>query len=165
MSGAVSIEVLRANAPAVLLGVLILMAGTVSCGLFALRPRPRDSALFYFAISAGMYGLRLISTTRLVRLALPGTDAAWDWIIWVVNYTIFIPFTFFFINTVAPQWKQARVWIVGVALGAAVFGLGTRFLGADTAADRTYSIEVVLYLPLLALMLLLPRRLADSHLW
>jgi sigma-B regulation protein RsbU (phosphoserine phosphatase) len=165
VSGAVSIEALRADAPSVLLGVLILMAGTVSCVLFAMRPRPRDSALFYFAIAAGMYGLRLIATTRLVRLALPGTDAAWDWIVWVVNYTIFIPFTFFFINTVAPQWKRARGWIVGVALGAAVFGLGTRFLGAGTAADRTYSIEVVLYLPLLALMLFVPRRQADRHLW
>lgn len=165
MSGAVSIEVLRADAPAVLLGVLFLMAGALSSGLFALRPRPRDSALLYFAIAASMYGLRLIATTRLVRQAFAGTDAAWDWIIWVVSYTIFIPFTFFFVNTVAPQWRRASAWIVGAALGAALFGIAAHVMGADVAANRVYSIEVVLYLPLLALMLFLPRRLADRQLW
>jgi sigma-B regulation protein RsbU (phosphoserine phosphatase) len=165
VNSAISIEVLRADAPAVLLGVLILIAGAMSSLLFALRPRPRDSALLYFGIAASMYGLRLIATTRLVRQAFSGTDAVWDWIIWVVSHTIFIPFTIFFINTVAPQWRRASAWIVGVALGAAVFGIAARVTGASVAANRAYSIEVVLYLPLLALMLFLPRRLADRQLW
>ena len=73
MNSAISIEVLRADAPAVLLGVLILIAGAMSSLLFALRPRPRDSALLYFGIAASMYGLRLIATTRLVRQAFSGT--------------------------------------------------------------------------------------------
>ena len=165
MDGSVSIEVLRADAPAILLGVLILFAGALSLGLFALRPRPRDSALFYFAIAASMYGLRLVATTRLVREMFAGTDAAWDWINWVVSYTIFIPFTFFFINTVAPQWKRASAWIAGAALGAAVFGIAAHVIDATVAANRIYSIEVILYLPLLAIMLFLPRRPADRHLW
>jgi sigma-B regulation protein RsbU (phosphoserine phosphatase) len=165
VNSAVSIEVLRADVPAALLGVLILMAGALSFGLFALRPRPRDSALLYFGIAASMYGSRLIATTRLVRQVFAGTDAGWDWIIWVVSYTIFIPFTFFFINTVAPQWRRASAWIAGAALGAAMFGIAARVMGAGVAANRTYSIEVVLYLPMLALMLFLPRRLADRNLW
>jgi sigma-B regulation protein RsbU (phosphoserine phosphatase) len=156
---------LRTDAPAVLLGVLILIAGAVSCLLFALRPRPRDSALLYFGISAGVYGLRLIATTGLVRQALPGTSAAWNWIIWVVNFTIFIPFTFFFINTVAPQWRRASRWIIGIALGEAVFGIAAHAMGAGRAAGAAYSIEVVLYLPLLALMLFVPRRPAERELW
>jgi sigma-B regulation protein RsbU (phosphoserine phosphatase) len=147
------------------MGVLILIAGAVSFGLFALRPRPRDFALLYFAIAACMYGLRLIATTSLVRQAFAGTDAGWDWIIWVVSFTIFIPFTFFFISTVAPQWRRASAWIAGASLGAAVFGIAARVTGAGVAAHRAYSIEVVVYLPLLALMLFLPRRLADRHLW
>ena len=165
MNNAIPIEVLRADAPAVLLGVLILFAGAMSSLLFALRPRPRDSALLYFAIAASMYGLRLIATTRLVREAFSATDAWWDWIIWLVSHTIFIPFTFFFISTVAPQWRRAGAWIVGVALGEAVFGIAARVLGAGHVADIAYRIEVVLYLPLLALMLFLPRRRAERELW
>ena len=109
---AIPIEILRADAPAVLLGVLILFAGVMSCLLFGLRPRPRDSALLYFAIAASMYGLRLIATTRVARQAFFATGAEWDWIIWLVSHTIFIPFTFFFISTVAPQWRRAGPWIV-----------------------------------------------------
>jgi phosphoserine phosphatase RsbU/P len=164
VNSAIPIELLRAEAPAVLLGVLILFAGAISFLLFALRPRPRDSALLYFAIAASMYGLRLIATTRLVRQAFSTTDAGWDWIIWLVSHTIFIPFTFFFISTVAPQWRRAGSWIVGVALGEAIFGIAARVLGAGHAADLAYRIEVVLYLPLLALMLFLPRRPAERQL-
>jgi sigma-B regulation protein RsbU (phosphoserine phosphatase) len=164
MNDAITLDALRANAPTVLLGLLILIAGALSSLLFALRPRPRDSALLYFAIAASMYGLRLVATAGLVRQAFPGT-AALDWIDWVVSHTIFIPFTFFFINTVAPQWRRAAPWIVGAALGAAVFGIAARVIGASVAANRAYSIEVVVYLPLLALMLFLPRRLADRQLW
>jgi phosphoserine phosphatase RsbU/P len=165
VNSAIPIEVLRADAPAVLLGVLILFAGAMSFLLFALRPRPRDSALLYFAIAASMYGLRLIATTRLVRQPFSGTDAGWNWIIWLVSHTIFIPFTFFFISTVAPQWRRAGSWIIGIALAEALFGIAARVLGAGHAADIAYRIEVVLYLPLLALMLFLPRRPAERHLW
>ena len=165
MNTAIPIDVLRGDAPAVLLGVLILFAGAMSCLLFAVRPRPRDSALLYFAIAASMYGLRLIATTRLVRQGFPAMDAGWDWIIWLVSYTIFIPFTFFFISTVAPQWRRPGSWIVAFALGGAVFGVAARVVGAGHAADIVYRIEVVLYLPLLALMLFLPRRPAERQLW
>jgi phosphoserine phosphatase RsbU/P len=165
VNSAIPIGELRADAPAVLLGVVILFAGAMSCLLFALRPRPRDSALLYFAIAASMYGLRLIATTRLVRQGFPTTDAGWDWIIWLVSHTIFIPFTFFFISTVAPQWRRGGAWIVGIALGEAVFGIAARVRGAGHAADIAYRIEVVVYLPLLALMLFLPRRRAERQLW
>jgi phosphoserine phosphatase RsbU/P len=87
------------------------------------------------------------------------------WIIWLVSHTIFIPFTFFFINTVAPQWRRAARWIIGIALGEAVFGIAARVLGAGHAADIAYRIEVVLYLPLLALMLFVPCRPAERQLW
>jgi len=162
---AVPIETLRTEAPAILLGLLILIAGAVSCLLFALRPRRRDSGLLYFGIAAGMYGLRLIATTGLVRLALPGTSAVWDWIIWVVNFTIFIPFTFFFVNTVAPQWRRVSRWIIGIATAEAVFGIAAHAMEAGREAGAAYSIEVVLYLPLLALMLFVPRRPAERQLW
>ncbi|HEY6305768.1 MAG TPA: PP2C family protein-serine/threonine phosphatase [Candidatus Angelobacter sp.] len=38
-------------------------------------------------------------------------------------------------------------------------------VGAGAVADRTYNVTVVLYLPLLALMLFVPRRPADRPLW
>lgn len=165
MNAAILVEMLRADAPALFLGMLIFIAGAVSCLLFALRLRPRDSALLYFGISAGIYGLRLIATTGLVRQAFPGAICAWNWIIWVVNFTIFIPFTLFFINTVAPQWKRVSKWIIGIATGVGVFGIAAHAIGAGRAAGVAYSIEVVLYLPLLALMLFVPRRPAERELW
>lgn len=161
----IPIEMLRTDGPAFLLGALILMGGAVSCLLFALRPRPRVPALFYFGISAAMYGLRLIATTGLVRPAFPGTTAVWNWIIWVVNFTIFIPFTLFFVNTVAPQWRGVSRWIIGIATGEAVFAIAAQGMGAGRAAGAAYNIEVVLYLPLLALMLFVPRRPAERELW
>lgn len=164
MNSAVPIEALHADAPGIFLGLVILIAGVLSCVLFALRPRPRDSALLYFAIAAVMYGLRLIAITPLIRQAFPHTGM-WNWINWIVNYTIFIPFTFFFLTTVAPQWKKAEWRIVSVALGIAVFGITARLLSARIIATTTYNIEVVLYLPLLALMLFVPRRAADRLLW
>jgi phosphoserine phosphatase RsbU/P len=165
MDSTIPAELLRADTPGVLLGVLIFFAGAMSSLLFVLRPRPRDTALLYFGIASSMYGLRLIASTGLVRQGFPVPAAAWDWIIWVVNHTIFIPFTFFFINTVAPQWRRVGPWIVGAAAGIAVFGIAARVVGADAVGDKTYSITVVLYLPLLALMLFVPRRSADRSLW
>jgi sigma-B regulation protein RsbU (phosphoserine phosphatase) len=164
VNSSIPIEVLRADALGVLLGGLILMAGTMGIFLFLIRPRPRDSAVLGFGIAASMYGLRLIATTRLVRDAF-GFNAVWDWIIWVVNFTIFIPFTVFFVNTVAPQWKKASNWIMGIAGAEALFGIIAYALGVGAAASKAYSVEVLLYLPLLALMLFLPRRPADRELW
>lgn len=165
MNAAIPVEMLRADAPAVFLGMLIFIAGAVSCLLFALRPRQRDTALLYFGISASMYGLRLIATTGLVRHVFPGASGVWNWIIWVVNFTIFIPFTLFFVNTVAPQWKRASRWIISIATVDAVFGIAAHATGAGRAAGLAYSIEVILYLPLLALMLFLPPRPAERQLW
>jgi phosphoserine phosphatase RsbU/P len=165
MNGTIPIQLLRADTPGLLLGVLIFFAGAMSCLLFALRPRPRDSALLYFGIAAGMYGLRLLASIGVVRRGFPVPAATWDWIIWVVNHTIFIPFTFFFINTVAPQWRKAGSWIAGAAAGIAVFGIAARVVGAGGVGDKTYNITVVLYLPLLALMLFVPRRPPDRSLW
>jgi phosphoserine phosphatase RsbU/P len=165
MDSTIPVELLRADTQGVLLGVVIFFAGAMSSLLFALRPRPRDSALLYFGIAAAMYGLRLLASTGLVRQGFPVAGVTWDWIIRVVNHTIFIPFTFFFINTVASQWKKAGSWMVAAAAGIAVFGIVARVLGAGAVADRAYNITVVLYLPLLALMLFLPRRPADRELW
>jgi sigma-B regulation protein RsbU (phosphoserine phosphatase) len=165
VNSAIPIELLRADAPGVVLGVLIFFAGAIGCLLFALRPRPRDPALLYFGIAAGMYGLRLLASIGVVRQGFPVAGATWDWIIRVVNHTIFIPFTFFFTNTVAPQWKRLGPWIVAAAAGIAVFGLAARIVGAGAVGDKTYNLTVVLYLPLLALMLFVPRRPADRPLW
>jgi phosphoserine phosphatase RsbU/P len=165
MQSTIPTQLLRADTPGLLLGVLIFFAGAVSCLLFALRPRPRDSALLYFGIAAGMYGLRLLASIGVVRQGFPVAGATWNWIIWVVNHTIFIPFTLFFTNTVAPQWRRLAPWIVATVAGIAVFGLAARVVGAGAVADRTYNITVVLYLPLLALMLFVPRRAPDRSLW
>jgi phosphoserine phosphatase RsbU/P len=165
MNSAIPLQVMHADGPAILLGLLILIAGLLSFLLFLLRPRPRDAALLYFAISAGIYGLRLIAITKLIRDIFPGTFTFWDWVIWIVNYTIFIPFTFFFISTVARQWKRAEWWIIGIATGIAVFGISAHVLGSAVIAGTIYHIEVILYLPLLALMLLFPRRPVDRQLW
>ena len=165
MNSAISIEVLRADAPAVLLGMLILLAGVVGFLLFILRPRPRDSALFYLAVAAGMYGLRLIATTGLVRQIFPGASVVWNSIIWLVSFTIFIPFTLFFMNTIAPQWKKTGFWMIGGALCVAVFAIAAQAMGAGRAVKLAYNIEVIVYLPLLALMLFLPSRVADRELW
>jgi hypothetical protein len=52
--------VLRGDAPAVVLGIVVLATGVAALGFYASRRRPRSMPLLWLACFAVLYGVRLV---------------------------------------------------------------------------------------------------------
>ena len=166
MSTDVPVEVLRADALRLLLSGIVAASGVGACLLWLPRARRHDLSLLYFGIAATMYGIRLVATSATVGYLTPEHTRLWQRTDWTITSLIILPFTLFFVETVAPQWKKASYWIVGVALVLQAFILTARWTGVmRNVADVANSAIVLALMPLLLTMLFYPRREANRDLW
>jgi len=113
-----------------------------------------------------MYGVRLVVTSSTIGYLSPQHARLWLRIDWVITSLIVFPFILFFAETVTPQWKKAAWWIV--MIGSVIQGMvlaGRLFNVQRGLADLVNSAMVLLLMPLLLLMLFLPRKKADRELW
>ena len=134
--------------------VLITASGVLSLALFIAWIRRRNFFLLYFGIGAAMYGARLFLVS--------GTKGA---AVLLITLVIPIPLVLFMSETVAPDWRRARRWIVAAYVAAAVFALGTRFTHFDAGIARAInSVVILLSIPLFVAIVFLPRRAADRDL-
>ncbi|HMC32651.1 MAG TPA: PP2C family protein-serine/threonine phosphatase [Candidatus Angelobacter sp.] len=166
MSTAVPVETLRADAVPLLLGVIVTAAGVGACLVWLPRAKRQDLSLLYFGIAAMLYGIRLMATTATAGYLIPQPAIFWKRVDWVITSLIILPFTLFFVETVAPQWKKASYWIVSAVLILQAFILMARWTQIRPAlADLTNSVIVLVLIPLLLFMLFFPRRKAGRELW
>ena len=99
------IAALRADAPAVVLGILILGVSLGAFWLYFVRRKPRDPAILWFALFALLYGVRELLEADTVRLAGGISDRAWAHTASLITYAIIIP-SLSFIREVIPAWKR-----------------------------------------------------------
>jgi sigma-B regulation protein RsbU (phosphoserine phosphatase) len=171
MSADVPVEVLRAEAVRLMLSGIVTASGVAACLFWIPRAvqRPgkgRDYSLLYFGIAAIMYGIRLTATTATIRYLTPQHIMAWQRVDWVITSLIIVPFALFFVETVAPQWKRANYWIVGVVVIGQALILTARWLQVQPAlAELANSAMVLALMPLLLFMLFFPRREPTRELW
>lgn len=113
-----------------------------------------------------MYGVRLFVKNALVHSAVPLPEPVWAESDRFITHLIGIPLSLFFVSTIAPQWKKAIWWFIGAGLMNGLIGIGSLVLHKGTAiATKVNNIAVLLTVPLLLLMLFVPRRRADQDLW
>jgi phosphoserine phosphatase RsbU/P len=137
--------------------VLVTASGVLSCILFFVRFRRRESSLLYFGLSAALYGVRLFLEVAQQFGSTP---------VLVITLFLPIPLVLFTVETVAPNWKRAAWWIVAADLACAAIALGTRLLGLKpTLPWIINSVVVLLSIPLWAAMVIFSRRPADRDLW
>ena len=136
-------EVLRAfyrDAPYLFLGAVFTAVGIVS-GAFAVLRRERDSLLFFFALFAALYGLRLWISSPLVEMArqsptiYPRVHAG-------LNYIIIIPAFLFLISLGLTRRIDRVVGYAMVGLGC-LFALATFLVGDSAVCQRGNSLAVI----------------------
>jgi sigma-B regulation protein RsbU (phosphoserine phosphatase) len=179
MSADVPVAVLRAEAVRLMLSGIVTASGVAAClfwlpraiggrksGAFSGPRTGRDYSLLYFGIAAIMYGIRLTATTATIRYLIPQHTTAWQRVDWVITSLIIVPFALFFVETVAPQWRRANYWIVGVVVAGQALILTARWLQVQPAlAELANSAMVLVLMPLLMFMLFFPRRKPTRELW
>jgi len=136
-------EVLRAfyrDAPYLFLGAAFTAIGIVSAAFAVLR-RQRDSLLFFFALFAALYGLRLWISSPLLAMTVPNSTL-YPRVRAGFNYIILIPAFLFFISLGLPRRIERVVGYAMVGLGC-VFALATSLLGDSAVYERTNSFAVV----------------------
>jgi len=115
----------RAEAPQLAAGVIVIALGFSVLLLSAVLGRPIDIALVYFGIFASLYGLRLVTLTH-TTVTLYGVDVSTlQRIDDAITYVINIPILLFIERVFGPGWRSSitrlrQAWIVLAAIGLPV---------------------------------------------
>lgn len=136
-------EVLRAfhrDAPYLFLGAAFTAVGIVS-GAFAVLRRERASLLFFFALFAALYGLRLWISSPLVAMTAQ-SPMLYPRVRAGLNYIILIPAFLFFISLGLARRMDRVVGYAMVGLGC-IFALATFLLGDSAVYERINSFAVI----------------------
>jgi sigma-B regulation protein RsbU (phosphoserine phosphatase) len=166
MDHGVPVEVIRADAVRLLLGVVFAASGVAACLLWLPRARRRGFSLLYFGVAAFMYGVRLAATTATARYLLPHHTDLLQQLDWIITSFIGLPFILFSVETVAPQWKKQARWLVAVGFAFQCVLLAMRLLDVErNLAGAANNIMVLVVMPGLLFILFVPPRKADRELW
>jgi len=116
------LEALRADLPPVIAGIFLSGLAVVAGALAILFRRGGDRAPLWFALSTGIYGLRLVLDTFPAELLLGIAPAPYRLTIAALTYLIPIPFALFVEELVGPGWKNStrRVWQLFLLYAAVV---------------------------------------------
>lgn len=160
----IPVVVLQSDLFPLAVGLVATLAGFAAGILFLIQRRQRDLPLLYFGMMAAMYGLRVLANTATASYFAPA--GLQKWVIWFVTGFILIPFVLFFGDLLTPSRRRPRRWGVAVlVVFGAVYTLAHLFPNARDAADRANEITVLIALPLLFLLLFIPRRQPTRELW
>lgn len=140
MSAEEVLSAFRRDAPNLFLGAAFAAVGMVSAAFAVLR-RQRDSLLIFFALFAGLYGLRLWISSPLLAMTLP-SSALYPRVRAGSNYIILIPAFLFFISLGLPRRIERVVGYAMVGLGC-VLASATFLFGDSVIYDRTNSLAVI----------------------
>ncbi|HEY1468160.1 MAG TPA: PP2C family protein-serine/threonine phosphatase [Candidatus Acidoferrum sp.] len=130
----------RRDAPYLFLGAAFAAVGMVSAA-FALLRRQRDFLLIFFALFAGLYGLRLWISAPLLAMTVP-SSTLYLRLRAGLNYIILIPAFLFLISLGLPRRIERVVGYAMVSLGC-VLALATFLFGDSFVYERTNSLVVI----------------------
>jgi phosphoserine phosphatase RsbU/P len=141
MSAADVLGTFRREAPYLFLGAAFVTVGLVAA-IFAILRRRQNSLLIFFALFAGIYGLRLWISSPLLVMTLP-YSILYLRIRAALNYIILIPAFLFFISLGLPRRFERAVGYGMVAFGGTMAAF--TFLFADSPLhERINSIAVII---------------------
>jgi len=140
MSAQEFLHAFHCEAPYLFLGAAFTAVGVVS-GAFAVLRRQRDSLLFFFALFAALYGLRLWISSPLVAMTAP-SPMLYPRVRASFNYIILIPAFLFFISLGLTRRMERVVGYAMVGLGC-IFALAAFLLGDSAVYERINSLAVI----------------------
>jgi sigma-B regulation protein RsbU (phosphoserine phosphatase) len=140
MSAEEVLSVFRRDAPYLFLGAAFAAVGMVLAAFAVLR-RKRDSLLIYFALFAGLYGLRLWIWSPLVAMTVPGSTF-YARLRGAVNYVMLIPAFLFFISLGLPKRFERTVGYAMVGFGCVLAAI-TFLFGDSLLYERINSIALI----------------------
>src|SRR5579864_1768135 len=166
MDHGVPVEIIRADALRLMLGVIFTASGVVACLLWFPRARRQGFSLLYFGVAAFMYGIRLAITTSTAASLAPQHTELLQRLDWVITSFIGLPFILFSVETVAQQWKKQARWVVAVVFVIQCVLLAMRLLDVERSlAGTANNIMVLALMPVLLFTVFVPRRKANRELW
>jgi sigma-B regulation protein RsbU (phosphoserine phosphatase) len=130
----------RHDAPYLFLGAAFAAVGMVSAA-FALLRRQRDLLLVFFALFAGLYGLRLWISAPLLAMMVPSSTLYLQ-VRAGLNYIILIPAFLFFISLGLQRRIERAVGYAMVCFGC-VLALATFLFGDSAVYERMNSLVVI----------------------
>ena len=116
---------LRQDAVNVVLGILLSAVGVTSAALYRLRTRTKDPALLWFGLFAGLYGVRLLTSSGVLRfITAPVPSFFWSYAVAAITYLIPLP-GICFIYEIFPSWRRALRWLLCLQAAFAAAGLAS----------------------------------------
>jgi sigma-B regulation protein RsbU (phosphoserine phosphatase) len=96
-----------------IVGAIILTIGALSILFFCLsrRDNAQDRTAWWFGVFVVLYGLRLMSTSALVRAVFDGRDQTWNEFAAVMTYVIPVPAGLFVEAIVGRGWRNMLRWM------------------------------------------------------
>jgi sigma-B regulation protein RsbU (phosphoserine phosphatase) len=88
-------EMMRGDFVALVVGIVIFVAGVITMALWALRRKRTDYPVLAFGIFAVLYGTRMLAGLSVVRLTGYVTNANLDDLVWLITFVIPIPVVVF----------------------------------------------------------------------
>jgi len=159
---------LRGDIVAIALGVIISVIGLSAIALHLFRARSKNRLLLWFGLVAGLYGLRLLASTRTIQLLVDDGPPLWLHLRSAITAAIPIPCLLYTQGLYGQGWRSSVRWLVWIqTIYAAVAILINLIEGDPSKAPDT---TIILFFPLLAVVLVLghvngyrPPRFAESR--
>ena len=119
---------LRSDSLGVVLGIALMGLASSAILLFRVRAGARDKALLYFGGFAGLYGLRLVLSTRVLPfIADPIPREVWGYTVAAINYVIPVP-ALLFVEHLFPDKRRSFQWLLWPALVLGLAGIAADLL-------------------------------------
>jgi|HubBroStandDraft_3_1064219.scaffolds.fasta_scaffold53296_1 hypothetical protein len=125
-----SLAELRSQVPAIVVGLILLVAGIGAVALFFFRSKSRDLALIHIGLFSILYALRLLLRTPVVDSLCGVSEGLRRHIELWITVILIVPFLLFLLQTLGPQVKTlVRVFLIVQTIFAA-FAITTDAFGA-----------------------------------
>ena len=143
-------ETLRADAAALVFGVILAAIGLSATVLYFFPRKNRDVVVISFGLFTLLYGIGLLAETQTIPLLTDISPTVWAHLTFVVAYLIPVPFLVFFLHTIGQGWHRLALWAfrlqVGLASLAIILDLVYGLPGKMAFANHVLAIFAFLHL-------------------
>lgn len=112
-------ETLRADAAALVFGVILAAIGLSATVLYFFPRKNRDVVIISFGLFTLLYGIGLLAETQTILLLTDISPTAWAHLTFVIAYLIPVPFLVFFLHTIGQGWHRLALWAFRLQVGLA----------------------------------------------
>jgi sigma-B regulation protein RsbU (phosphoserine phosphatase) len=124
-----TLQMLREQIPAIMLGSVFVFVGATAIAIFAVRHRKGMRVLLWFGLFSEIYGARLLVEARAFVALLPNSLAFLrPYAIAVLTYVILIPALLVWLDLSRGGIRKAIKILTAIAVIVAILGIGTAFI-------------------------------------